>query len=159
MVSGKTLSIAVLSGKGGVGKTNLSLNIGYALHQNKSKVLLMDCDLWVASLDVLLGVAPEDNMQDALLGTVPMSEVIYPVAPGFDLLPTASGVPELVNMTEDMRAVLLERLSPELDHYDYVIMDTGAGINDTVQIMADCGDAHCGHHAGTHLPDRRLCAD
>lgn len=136
MESGKTLSIAVLSGKGGVGKTNLALNLGYALHMQQNNVLLMDCDLGLASLDVLLGITPEGNLQDALLGTASMSSVIHKIAQGFDILPAASGVPELVNMTEDMQYLLLDRLLPELVRYEYVIMDTGAGINDTVQTVA-----------------------
>jgi flagellar biosynthesis protein FlhG len=137
MESGKTLSIAIMSGKGGVGKTNLTLNLGYALHQRKHAVLLMDCDLGLANLDVLLGITPEGNMQDLLLGSAGIRGIIHPIAPdGFDILPAASGVPELAEMTDDMRQVLLDRLMPELGGYDYVLMDTGAGISETVQTMA-----------------------
>jgi flagellar biosynthesis protein FlhG len=137
MESGKTLSIAIMSGKGGVGKTNLTLNLGYALHQRKRSVLLMDCDLGLANLDVLLGITPEGNMQDVLLGSASMQSIIHQIAPqGFDILPAASGVPELVEMTDDMRRMLLDRLTPELGNYDYVLMDTGAGISETVQTMA-----------------------
>ncbi len=136
MDGGNTLSIAVLSGKGGVGKTNIALNLGCALREKNHNVLLMDCDLGLASLDVLLGIAPEGNMQDVLFGTSSMRSVIHEVRPGFDLLPAASGVPELVEMTEDMQHLLLERLTPELHRYNYVIMDTGAGINETVQATA-----------------------
>ncbi|MDR0466239.1 MAG: MinD/ParA family protein [Deltaproteobacteria bacterium] len=137
MESGKTLSIAIMSGKGGVGKTNLTLNLGYALHMRKQSVLLMDCDLGLANLDVLLGIAPEGNMHDVLLGSADMKSVIHPVAPnGFDVLPAASGVPELAAMTNDMRQLLLDRLTPELGAYDYVLMDAGAGIGETVQAVA-----------------------
>ena len=137
MESGKTLSIALMSGKGGVGKTNLALNLGYALHQRKRSVLLMDCDLGLANLDVLLGITPEGNMQDVLLGSANMKSIIHPIAPrNFDILPAASGVPELAEMTDDMRRMLLDRLTPELGNYDYVLMDTGAGISETVQTMA-----------------------
>ena len=137
MESGKTLSIAIISGKGGGGKTNLTLNLGYALHMRRHSVLLMDCDLGLANLDVLLGITPEGNMQDVLLGSAGMKSIIHPLAPdGFDILPAASGVPELVDMTDDMRQVLLDRLTPELGGYDYVLMDTGAGISETVQAMA-----------------------
>jgi flagellar biosynthesis protein FlhG len=137
MESGKTLSIAIMSGKGGVGKTNLTLNLGCALHMRKRSVLLMDCDLGLANLDVLLGITPEGNMQDVLLGSASMRSIIHPIAPqGFDILPAASGVPELAEMTDDMRGLLLDRLTPELGDYDYVLMDTGAGISETVQAMA-----------------------
>ncbi|MCL2122978.1 MAG: MinD/ParA family protein [Desulfovibrionaceae bacterium] len=137
MEPGKTLSVAIMSGKGGVGKTNLTLNLGYALHMRKHSVLLMDCDLGLANLDVLLGITPEGNMQDVLLGTADMKSILHPIAPdGFDILPAASGVPELAEMTDDMRQMLLDRLTPELGRYDYVLMDTGAGISKTVQTMA-----------------------
>jgi len=126
-----------MSGKGGVVKTNLALNLGYALHMRKHSVLLMDCDLGLANLDVLLGITPEGNMQDVLLDAASMKSIIHPITPnGFDILPAASGVPELVEMSEDMRQTLLDRLTPELGAYDYVLMDTGAGISETVQTMA-----------------------
>jgi len=137
MESGRTLSIAIMSGKGGVGKTNLTLNLGYALHLRNHSVLLMDCDLGLANLDVLLGITPEGNMQDVLLGSADMKSILYPIAPdGFDILPAASGVPELAKMTDDMRRLLIDRLTPELGRYDYVLMDTGAGIGETVQTIA-----------------------
>jgi flagellar biosynthesis protein FlhG len=137
MEPGRTLSVAIMSGKGGVGKTNLALNLGYALHMRRQSVLLMDCDLGLANLDVLLGITPEGNMQDVLLGSASMKSIIHAIAPhGFDILPAASGVPELAEMTDDMRQVLLDRLTPELGGYDYVLMDTGAGISETVQTMA-----------------------
>ncbi|MDR1777856.1 MAG: MinD/ParA family protein [Desulfovibrio sp.] len=131
-----TLSVSVLSGKGGVGKTNLSLNLSFALHQMGFKTLLMDCDLGLANLDVLLGIAPKDNLQNVLLGETPVSDVLYSVAAGFDVLPAASGVPELSEMKADARALLLSRLEPLLGGYDYVFMDIGAGISEMVQAFA-----------------------
>lgn len=132
-----TLSVAVLSGKGGVGKTNLTLNLAWALHEQNFKALLMDCDMGLANLDVLLGITPEGNLQDALLGGRSLAEVLHPVAPaGFDVLPAASGVPELNDLSPDLRAALLERLDPLLGNYDYVFMDLGAGISETVQAFA-----------------------
>lgn len=68
LMANTTLSIALLSGKGGVGKTNMSLNLACVLHQMGFKTLLMDCDLGLANLDVLLGITPEGNLQTALLG-------------------------------------------------------------------------------------------
>ncbi|MDE5878736.1 MAG: P-loop NTPase, partial [Desulfovibrio sp.] len=90
-----TLSVAVLSGKGGVGKTNLTLNLAWALHEQGFKALLMDCDMGLANLDVLLGITPEGNLQDALMGGSSLADVLHPIAKGFDVLPAASGVPEL----------------------------------------------------------------
>lgn len=132
-----TLSVAVLSGKGGVGKTNISLNLAYSLFQSGFKALLMDCDMGLANLDVLLGITPQGNLQDALLGDLKMSDILYPVEEnGFDVLPAASGVPELNDLRPDLRNLLLDRLDPVLGNYDFVFMDLGAGISDTVQTFA-----------------------
>ena len=132
-----TLSIAIMSGKGGVGKTSLALNLACALYQNRFKTLLIDCDLGLANLDVLLGITPEGNLQNVLLGDKPLEEVLYPVEKhGFDVLPAASGVPELVDMNAGTRDLLLRRLEPSLGRYDFVFMDLGAGISDTIQSFA-----------------------
>lgn len=131
-----TMSVAVLSGKGGVGKTNLTLNLAFALHQSGFKALLLDCDMGLANLDVLLGITPEGNMQDVLLGEAKIESVLHVIMPGLDVLPAASGVPELNDLTPDRRELLLTRLAPLLGKYDFVFMDLGAGISDTVQTFA-----------------------
>jgi len=135
-----TLSIAVMSGKGGVGKSNLTLNLGYALSASGFPLLLMDCDLGLANLDVLLGITPRGNMQDVILNDAQVSGIIHPLSERgkgfFDILPAASGVPELVDMNSDMRDLLLRRLEPELARYSMVLLDLGAGIHSTVQSFA-----------------------
>ena len=135
-----TLSVAVMSGKGGVGKSNLALNLGYALSRGGFPLLLMDCDLGLANLDVLLGITPEGNLQDVLLRDAPVTDVIHPLSDRgrgvFDILPAASGVPELAEMDADMRDMLLRRLEPALEQYDMVLLDLGAGIHGTVQSFA-----------------------
>lgn len=132
-----TMSVAVLSGKGGVGKTNITLNLAFALYQSGFKSLLMDCDMGLANLDVLLGITPEGNLQDVLLGEAKIESVLHAVrANGLDVLPAASGVPELNDLNPDRRDLLLTRLSPLLDKYDFVFMDIGAGISDTVQTFS-----------------------
>lgn len=132
-----TLSVAILSGKGGVGKTNLTLNMAYALYQAGFRALLMDCDLGLANLDVLLGITPTGNLQNALLGSSDIEDVIHTVEKNaFDVLPAASGVPELNNLSPELRESLLEMLEPILDRYDFVFMDLGAGISETVQVFS-----------------------
>ena len=132
-----TLSIALLSGKGGVGKTNMSLNIACALHQMGFKTLLMDCDLGLANLDVLLGITPEGNLQTALLGEADIADVLCHIdGEDFAMLPAASGVPELTELQPEARDLLLARLEPVLHKYDFVFMDIGAGISGTVQTFA-----------------------
>jgi flagellar biosynthesis protein FlhG len=135
-----TLSVAIVSGKGGVGKSNLALNLGYALSRAGIPLLLMDCDLGLANLDVLLGITPEGNLQDVILRDAPVRDIILPLGANgrgeFDILPAASGVPELAEMDANMRKLLLRRLEPELQQYGMVLLDLGAGINGTVQAFA-----------------------
>ena len=136
MNTNSTLSIAIMSGKGGVGKTNIALNLACALYAMEYRALLMDCDLGLANLDVMLGIAPEGTLQDLLMADADASSILYSLADGFDILPAASGVPELVEMDDDMCDLLLRRMLPVLSHYDYVFLDLGAGINRTVQSFA-----------------------
>lgn len=133
----RTLSLAVLSGKGGVGKTNLALNVGYALHGAGHSLLLMDCDLGLANLDVLLGISPERNLQDLLRdGVRPRDVVVALEQNGLDVLPAASGVPELVEMDEDMQGLLFQKVADLVGRYQFLLLDLGAGINRTVLSFA-----------------------
>ena len=132
-----TLSISILSGKGGVGKTNLALNLAYALYKANHKMLVMDFDVGLANVDVLLGVSPEKNLQDLLKPGVMPADVVAQVEPGgFDFLPAASGVPELLELDEDMRHSVFTKLNTVLGEYDYIIFDLGAGIGKTVLSLA-----------------------
>ena len=132
-----TLSVAILSGKGGVGKSNLTLNLSYALFRAGHRVLLMDFDVGLANVDVLLGLSPEKNLQDLFRPEVTAGEVMLPVEPGgFDFLPAASGVPELLEMDDDMREVLFQKLNGVFSGYDYLMLDLGAGISPTVLSVA-----------------------
>jgi len=133
---GKTVSLCVMSGKGGVGKTNLSLNLGYALRDLGHKLLLMDCDLGLANLDVLLGLAPEKNMQDMLAGQARADEVVQSIEPGLDILPAASGVPEMVEMDQNQQGALFDKLTDLVANYDFLLLDLGAGISGTVLSLA-----------------------
>ncbi|SKA71832.1 MinD/ParA family protein [Desulfobaculum bizertense] len=126
-------SFSIVSGKGGVGKTNLALNLGYALHKASHQVILMDCDLGLANLDVLLGLAPDKNLQDLLMGNASVEEIVVPIeSPNFDFLPSASGVPELIDLDEDLQNSIFDKLKSVMDQYDFLLMDIGAGISKTV---------------------------
>ncbi|HDQ39894.1 MAG TPA: MinD/ParA family protein [Desulfonatronum sp.] len=135
-VINKTLSISVFSGKGGVGKSSLCANLGFCLSEIGARCLLMDCDLGLANLDVLLGVTTGANLYDLLRADTDAQNIILPIAKGLDLIPAASGIPELVEMDEDQRALLLEKLQPLLKTYDFLILDMAAGLNPTVLSLA-----------------------
>jgi flagellar biosynthesis protein FlhG len=133
----RTMSVSVLSGKGGVGKTSIALNLSYALHGLGRSLMIMDCDLGLANLDVMLGISPERNLQDLLSPGVEADAIRFPLEQGgLDLLPAASGVPELVEMDEDVRAHLLQKLNSLFRQYDYLVLDLGAGISSTVLSFA-----------------------
>ena len=133
----KTLSISVLSGKGGVGKTNLALNLGWGLHDAGHPVLLMDCDLGLANIDVLLGLTPEHTLQDIVRQGLEPSEVMLPITTGkFDFLPAATGSTELTEMNGETLKTLFKKLLPSLSPYRFLFLDLGAGIHDTVLTLA-----------------------
>ncbi len=137
MKTNTTLSVCIMSGKGGVGKTNIALNIAYCLFKGNHPLLLMDCDLGLANLDVLLGITPDKNLQDLMDTDISPHDVAVPLAKGgFDFLPAASGVPELIDMDEELRNNLFKKLAPLFHNYDYLFLDLGAGINPTVLSFA-----------------------
>ena len=135
MSDNKTISISVLSGKGGVGKSNLALNLCYGLHQIGHSVLLMDCDMGLANMDVLLGIAPQKHVQDILIKNQAPSSVLVPIGPpgssGLDLLPANSGMAEFVDLDVGARTILRDRINPLAARYDFLCLDIGAGISST----------------------------
>ena len=131
-----TISFSVLSGKGGVGKSNLALNLCYGLHQMGHTVLLMDADMGLANIDVLLGISPDSDIQDIFLENRDPGEILVPVGPagseGFDLLPANSGAAAVLDLDQDAHALLREKLNPLADRYDFFALDIGAGISSSI---------------------------
>jgi len=123
---------AITSGKGGVGKSTLSLNLGIALSAAGKRVLLIDADLGLANIDILLGVSAEYNLQDLLRGRASAFDVLVEGPEGLSVLPAASGISES-DAWQDGDA---ERLSEELGRleraFDLILIDTGAGISSKV---------------------------
>jgi flagellar biosynthesis protein FlhG len=126
------LVLAVTSGKGGVGKTNLSVNLAYQLAQSGHRVVLLDADLGLGNVDVLLGLAPEKNLFHLLHQNATLEDVLLPTEYGFSILPAASGISEMLTLTTGQKLELLDALDPLDDTVDVLIVDTGAGINDNV---------------------------
>ena len=125
-----TLSISILSGKGGVGKSNIALNLGYALNKSGNRVLLVDCDLGLANLDILIGLTPQANIKSMLDDNIPPEEIILPITGhGLDLLPANTGIIEGTADQNSISSIFTERLSPFVLKYDYVLLDIGAGIS------------------------------
>ncbi len=134
--SEKSLSISILSGKGGVGKTNVALNMAYVLNSLGSPTLLIDCDLGLANLDILLGITPEKNLEYLLSPNTKVEEVLISLEQGLEFLPAASGVPELVEWDNDLQTIIFKKLNNSLKKYHFLVLDLGAGINSTVINLA-----------------------
>jgi flagellar biosynthesis protein FlhG len=133
----KARRIAVISGKGGVGKTVLTANLAGALSSLGRKILVIDADLGLANLDILLGLDPKLTIQDVLNGKHTLEEVLLTTSQGFDLLPAGSGVPEGAVMTPAMADTMESFLAPLETKYDAILFDAGAGIGDVVLLFAN----------------------
>lgn len=127
-----TQVIAVTSGKGGVGKTNVVANLGYALTKLDKRVLILDADMGLANLDVLLGLTPKYNLQHVLTGERPISEVVISGPGGMKILPASSGIQELADLDKAQKLCLLSELNSFNDETDVLLIDTSAGISSNV---------------------------
>jgi flagellar biosynthesis protein FlhG len=132
-------AIAITSGKGGVGKTNLAVNLAIALAEAR-RVCLLDADLGLANADVLCGVSPKATLEDVLLGTRTLEEVMLLAPGGFRLVPGASGVSSVANLRSVGRRRLLGELLSLERSTDLIMIDTAAGI--AANSMAFAAAAH-----------------
>jgi flagellar biosynthesis protein FlhG len=131
---------AIISGKGGVGKTVITANVAAALAATGQRTLVIDADLGLANLDVILGIYAPHSLHDIFRGSHGIDDVIIPTPGGFDLLPASSGLPEGTALTPTM-AQNLENLVNKLDlRYDKILFDAGAGIGDAVLFFARLAD-------------------
>ena len=120
---------AVTSGKGGVGKTTLSLNLGIALSRLGRQVLLVDADLGLANVNILLGTSPELTLEDLLRGKATAFDVTLPGPEGLTVLPAATGLAEKDAWQPEDRGRLAEELGRLECGFDVILIDTGAGIS------------------------------
>ncbi len=120
------------SGKGGVGKTNIVANTAIALARQGKRPLIFDADLGLANIDVLLGLAPKFNIKHVLTGEKGLKDVLLRGPDDILILPASSGVPELLDLTESQKRFLLDEMETISDDIDTLLIDTSAGISDTV---------------------------
>ena len=124
--------IAITSGKGGVGKTSIVANLGYAFTKQGKKVLILDADLGLGNLDVLLGLAPKYNLSHVIMEEKTMEEVLVEGPGNMKILPASSGIQELTQLTRSQKINILTQLHELIDGVDILLIDTAAGISSNV---------------------------
>ncbi|RLB85151.1 MAG: hypothetical protein DRH15_03795 [Deltaproteobacteria bacterium] len=123
--------ITITSGKGGVGKTNISLNTALYLASQGQRTCLFDADLGLANINILLGLQPEHTLKDLVLDGRELQQILIKDFEGIDILPGSSGIEELANLAEEKTFELVESLAG-LHEYDFLLFDTSAGISKNV---------------------------
>ncbi|NVL91031.1 MAG: HDOD domain-containing protein, partial [Desulfobacterales bacterium] len=126
-----TRTITITSGKGGVGKTTISLNLAMHLATLGYRTCLFDADLGLANVNILLGLYPEYNLEDVILYQRDLEDVIIRDYEGIDIIPGSSGVERIANLEADQIEHLTQSFS-KLDGYDFLLFDTSAGISKNV---------------------------
>ena len=124
--------IAVTSGKGGVGKTSIVVNVSIALQKAGKKVAILDADFGLANVDVFFGLVPTHNLGHVLEGILPLKSIILEGPEGVHIIPAGSGLQELTDMADSTRDRILLELSGILNQYDFLLIDTASGISNNV---------------------------
>ncbi len=132
--------IAVTSGKGGVGKSNIAVNLAIQLASAQKKVVLLDADLGLANADVLCNVELKSNLAHVITRKKELHEVLVPAPGGFSLIGGASGLARMADLSDDDRQRLVDALG-DLEHLaDVILIDTGAGISPNVLSFTRAAD-------------------
>lgn len=124
--------IAVTGGKGGVGKSNISVNLSLALAAMSRRVVLMDADLGLANIDILLGIRAEKTIADVLSGECDLRDILIKGPGGIRIVPAASGVQHMASLNAQQHGAMIQAFSDLEDQLDVLVIDTAAGISDTV---------------------------
>ncbi|RPH77119.1 MAG: flagellar synthesis regulator FleN, partial [Nitrospiraceae bacterium] len=131
-----TRVIAVTSGKGGVGKTNVVANLAVELARAGKRVLVLDADLGLGNIDVLLGLVPRYTLEHVLCGSHRLSDIILQGPAGIQVLPAGSGLPQLTSLTDSQQLILQTELEHTADTVEVLLIDTGAGVSPNVTYFA-----------------------
>lgn len=140
MEGGHARVIAVTSGKGGVGKTNLALNLAIALASRSKRVILWDADLGLANVQVLLRLQPMGTLSDVLAERKSVREILMDTPYGVRVVPGVSGDEHMANLSTRELEVFTEAISELVEDADFIVIDTGAGISDSTMDFARVAD-------------------
>ena len=124
--------VAVTGGKGGVGKTSVSINLSIALAERGRRVVLLDADLGLANVDVLLGLRPKRNLADVLAGDCGLEDIMLDGPGGIRIIPASSGTQAMASLSRLEHAGLIHAFSAIGSGMDVLVIDTAAGIADSV---------------------------
>ena len=127
-----TRVLAITSGKGGVGKTSIVANLGYAFGTLGKKVLILDADMGLGNLDVLLGIAPKYNLSHVFSGEMNIEDIVEDGPGNLKILPASSGIQELTQLSTDQKMLILSELDTLVENIDILLIDTAAGISSNV---------------------------
>ena len=137
---GPTKVIAVTSGKGGVGKSNMVINIGIALAKLRRRVLIVDVDLGLANIETLLGISCDYNVQHVVDGQKKLEDIIVPGASGIRIIPGSSGISRLADLSGKKRKEFINHFARLQGTVDVILVDTMAGISKNVVGFAVAAD-------------------
>lgn len=125
-------AIAVTSGKGGVGKSNITINLGLTLQSMDKNVVILDADLGLANIDVLLGKRPKYNISHVIEGNKKIEDIIIEVEGGLRIIPASSGIEKLANLKKEDMDSFISQLKNVEENVDFFFIDTAAGISQEV---------------------------
>jgi len=128
--------IAVTSGKGGVGKTNIAVNLSVCLAKMGKSVVLLDADIRLGNVDITLGLKPNYDLRHVISGERTLEEILVPGPEGIHIVPASSGVANMIDLTEVQQASVVRAFSELTIPVDTLIVDTGAGIDSSVRTFA-----------------------
>lgn len=133
-------TIAITSGKGGVGKTNVAVNLGLALANQGKRVLIFDADLGLANVDILFGFSCKHTLADVIESRMQLTEILVDAPDGVKILPASSGVLRLERLSMAQLASLADAMDRLSSRFDVVLIDTGAGMTDSVLFFSSIAD-------------------
>ena len=152
-------TIAITSGKGGVGKTNAATNIGVALRRLGRKVCIFDADLGLSNVNILTGLSPAATVEQLLDGSCTLEEIVMAGPAGVHVVPSGSGIENLTELAPERMGRLSKALNQLGDEHDYLLIDTAAGIGNEVLWFVKSAQAAVIAPGGTSWLDILAAAD